>query len=470
MNSGGNNMKLKSFSSYFLNLSFFSVALLCLVGLSAYNIQAQKGSKSFEAAKLLAEAADLDQCENGKIGSEKPCVGNNWVNGNLNGNNSHYREGDSVPYRYKLSGLTPNTSNQITIGYDTIDNGVHAIDYLTTFNRTEGSADPCTDVLTAAICSAPTTFPIPIDPNVVNNNLTGLQIPGVFTLYGGTITSVSGYTNTPQGGGAIRTTITITFTPTISNPILAVGGHIATRADWGNGNTAVGDISGSPYHMRLIALNGSGGNQDRSLKVEEFSTLVTIIKDVANGTAATGFNFTSTAGLPATFTLTDDGNNGVNTPRGISSEDLGASGSITVTENNPFGTGFQLLDIVCTGTAGANIVTDFANRQVTINVQNNESATCTFVNGTLNPSAASATVSGRVLDAKGRALSKVKVFITDSNGVARQATTNPFGYYRFEDLPSGDTYIIQGFHKRYSFAPVVISLSEDVSAPTLVAQ
>ena len=34
--------------------------------------------------------------------------------------------------------------------------------------------------------------------------------------------------------------------------------------DWGSGNSA-GGISGSPYHTRLISLDGSGGNQDRSL-------------------------------------------------------------------------------------------------------------------------------------------------------------------------------------------------------------
>lgn len=453
-------MKHKSFSKSFFNISFLSFALLSLVGFSASNLNAQQ----------LNEAADLDQCRNGKIGSEEPCIGNNWVNGNLNPQNTHYKEGDSVPYRYKFTGLTPGTPNQVTIGYDSIHSGVHALDYLTTFNRTEGSADPCSDLLSVAVCSSPTTFPIPIDPNVVNNNLTGVQIPGVFTFYGGTITSVSSYTVEPQGGGTVRTTITIFFTPTIENSILAVSGHIATRADWGADNSAIA-IAGSPYHMRLLDLNGSGGNQDRSLQVDDFSTSITVIKDVANGTSPTGFGFTANTGLPTMFTLTDDGNNNAvnNTPNGISTN-LSPSSTVTITENDLFGTGFQLNDIICTGTASANVTYFFSSRQVTVNVQNNESVTCTFVNAPLNPSASGAEISGRVLNYYGRPISKARVVLTGGNGELRQAITNAFGFYTFEDIPSGETYVIEGFHKRYTFAPIVVNLTDNLTAPTLVGQ
>ena len=48
----------------------------------------------------------------------------------------------------------------------------------------------------------------------------------------------------------------------------AWGGHIGSRLDWGFTNgvpNSAGGISGSPYHTRLLELDGSGGNQDRSL-------------------------------------------------------------------------------------------------------------------------------------------------------------------------------------------------------------
>jgi hypothetical protein len=471
MNMKLKNMKLKTFSYRYFNLSFLAVALFCVIGSSVLSVDAQKRSKAVEDKSLAAESADLDQCRNGALGSEEQCSGSKWANGNLNPQNTHYKEGDSVPYRYKLSGLTPNTPNQITIGYDTIQSDRHAIDYLTTFNRTETTADPCSDILSAPVCASPTVFKIPVDPNVVNGNLTGNQIAGNFTFYGGTITSVSGYTDLPQGGGSVRTTITIFFTPTISNPILAVGGHIATRADWGADNSAVA-ISGSPYHMRLFDLNGSGGNQDRSLKVDEFSTLLTVIKDVANGTSTTGFNFTATAGLPAVFTLTDDGNNNaaISTPRGITSSDLGVSGTITVAENDTFGTGFLLTGIVCTGTSAANVSTDLSARQVVVNLQNNESVVCTFTNTLFAPTAAEATLSGRVVNARGRAIARTVVSLTDADGTVRQAMTNSFGYYRFSELEAGQTYVVQARHKQYVFAPLTVNLTDNLTAQDLVAQ
>ena len=82
--------------------------------------------------------------------------------------------------------------------------------------------------------------------------------------------------------------ITITFSASQPTVVLAWGGHIATRLDWGIGNSAVA-ISGSPFHTRLIGLDGSGGNQDRALSSDAvtFPASITITK-VANLNADTG--------------------------------------------------------------------------------------------------------------------------------------------------------------------------------------
>src|SRR5262249_49786639 len=97
-------------------------------------------------------------------------------------------------------------------------------------------------------------------------------------LYGGTITggpctSVCGAVNGPEGDYTVNnssSTMVITFHPTSSTAVFEYGGHIATAAVWGQGNSA-GGISGSPYHGRVTALIADGqsfgvGNQDRSLK------------------------------------------------------------------------------------------------------------------------------------------------------------------------------------------------------------
>ena len=211
-------------------------------------------------------SANLDQCANGPAPSP-PSDGCNvdatdWVNGNLGGSKANYREGDSIPYRMTFDNLSL-ASHTVTIEWDTTKSDKHAIDYLTSFNQSVLNANPCLGV-TGCNFATGTTFAIPVDPQVAGGGVT--PIPGNFTLYGGSITAVSAYTY-PDGTGFTgdkTASITLTFTASVVNPVLAWGGHIASRADWGLTNSAV-SIPGSPYHTRLIDLDGSGGNQDRSL-------------------------------------------------------------------------------------------------------------------------------------------------------------------------------------------------------------
>ena len=74
----------------------------------------------------------------------------------------------------------------------------------------------------------------------------------------------------------------VTFTAKSATPVLAWGGHIAAKFDWGcaDGARSASGISGSPYHMRIksIIVNGtpiSLGNQDRSLSAAAVIVLAT---------------------------------------------------------------------------------------------------------------------------------------------------------------------------------------------------
>ena len=71
---------------------------------------------------------------------------------------------------------------------------------------------------------------------------------------------------------------------------------------------------------------------------------------------------------------------------------------------------------------------------------------------TAAPTAATVTVSGRVTTQTGRGIRNVVITMTDSNGNTRTATTTSFGYYRFEDVAAGETYIFAAIGKRFSFA------------------
>ena len=322
------------------------------------------------------QSAGLDQCANGSLASPDltPCQsGPEWVNGNLGASKSHYAEGDSIPYRIVMGNLsTGSTVHTITIEWDTTKSGKHATDYLTTYNRTV-PASPCAGV---AGCSTFDTEPIPADPQVTGAGVT--PVAGVFTLFGGTITGLSAYSY-PDGTGFVgdkSAQITISFTAAVANPVLAWGGHIATRADWGLGNSAV-NISGSPYHERLIDLDGSGGNQDRSLSAEAvlFPGSITIIKQATPESSQT-FAYTASPAPLAAFNLVDDGTS-ANTKL---FSDIKNFTTYTITETVPSGWTQGFTTPACTVTSANGGTQGTSGAQLTINLKEGENVTCTYTN------------------------------------------------------------------------------------------
>ncbi|MGI8639953.1 MAG: choice-of-anchor Q domain-containing protein [Pyrinomonadaceae bacterium] len=91
--------------------------------------------------------------------------------------------------------------------------------------------------------------------------------------------------------------------------------------------------------------------------------------------------------------------------------------------------------------------------------------------GALAPTAASVTVGGRVLTASGRGIRNVYITMTDLNGNSRLAVSTAFGYYRFEDVAAGETYIISASAKRYLFGQPsqVLNINEDNSDVNFIA-
>jgi len=365
-----------------------------------------------------------------------------------------------------FSGLS-NGSHTVTIGYDILHNGKHAIDYLGSYNATETTANPCVGV--SGCSGSPTsTFTIPTDNITVTNNLNPytnapiVQTPGVFSLWGGTITGV---TYEPYGNGDERR-ITVTFTSTVANPVLAWGGHIAWGGDWGIGNSA-GGISGSPYHMRLIDLDGRGGNQDRSLSADAVivAGVVNIVKQVSTfngGNSSTqAFSFTASASFnPLTFSLVDNNVSGPDTKQSVAITTFPTL--ITVTEANT--PGWTLADITCvdpTNDSSGNVITSTA----TIVVNGPEAVTCTFSNSQLVPSAGPVSVEGRVTDAYGRPIrGAVLTLIRTSDNSVRYTYTNTFGFYRFDEVPGGDFYLISVRAGKYNFENNTVGFSLEDNA------
>lgn len=88
----------------------------------------------------------------------------------------------------------------------------------------------------------------------------------------------------------------------------------------------------------------------------------------------------------------------------------------------------------------------------------------------LAPTAANVNVSGRVSDTNGNGIAKVRVSITNQNGETRSVITGSFGFYRFDEIPVGETYVIIAIHKRYQFNSQVITVSEDIQNADFTAE
>jgi hypothetical protein len=202
-----------------------------------------------------------------------------WQNGDLNGNNSSYPEGGVVPFRLAIEGLSAG-SHTININYDFTAGGHKAYDFLASWNAWR-SPNLCATGGGGRSSMCPglpgsSSHAFPADPYVANGlSVTGAQVwSGMsrrLTIWGGTITSISG----PTHGGSVNANSTanylVHFSSTGSAVLLAWGGHLAQSGFWdraaGGARDGASTVSGAPWHMRTLNLDNAGArNQDRSIQ------------------------------------------------------------------------------------------------------------------------------------------------------------------------------------------------------------
>lgn len=324
------------------------------------------GSSNAFAAGGPPTSATLTQCTNGAVGppiDAQPCVGSNesavsvaipginggastsyknWVTGSANGNNSHWSEGDFIAYRAAVSGLRSG-EHTLVFTYDTVNTGLHAIDYLGSYDATEtpsttptsvdgvivnaNNINPCADLMSSEEGQCDPTAPtsaMPIPAVQISGTggeeacggapgtFTGAQEPGSMDLFGPAGSAISGISylsqNVLSGTGTCTTTVQVTFTVPHNigadkSIVIAWGGHIASEMNWGSGNAA-SSVNGAPYHMSLKTIDGnSAGSQDRSLQASAIyflPTVSTVVQDDGSpisGTVAPGSTVRDTATL-----------------------------------------------------------------------------------------------------------------------------------------------------------------------------
>jgi fimbrial isopeptide formation D2 family protein/LPXTG-motif cell wall-anchored protein len=254
-----------------------------------------------------------------------------WINGALNQNNSNYAEGDYVPQKVELTGLTPGT-HTLSFTYDRTKNGKYAYDFVDYLSIT-GSA--------------------------------------------GASVSWDAEAPNPPMPFATAVTVTIEFTIVANDPTATIiwEGHIASELDYGP-NSSAGSISGAPYHFSLVDMScGNVGQQDNQLMADavDFGT-ITIIKD-AQPNDAQDFHFTLDApnDLDTAFDLDDDANGDL--PNSATYHV--PPGATTVTEVD-IASGWTLTDLTCLK-SGAEVGTPAGNG-TTVTLADDDLVTCTFTN------------------------------------------------------------------------------------------
>jgi hypothetical protein len=135
-----------------------------------------------------------------------------------------------------------------------------------------------------------------------------------------------------------------------------------------------------------------------------------------------------------------------------------------------------LIDFTVIAMPPASTTIDFGDTPVQrfVGDINGNRLTTTFSSGNISllaPTAASVTIGGRVVTDKGRGVSKATVTMTDQTGNVRSAITNPFGYYRFDDIEAGQVVVLTIKAKRYEFAQptIVLQVNEDLSEVNFAA-
>jgi len=367
---------------------------------------------------------NLDQCQNGKFTNVTSFVTNlntacgvgpdqDWANGDINGQNSAYREGDSIPYRLIITGISDGM-HTVTLEHEFTKAGIFAIDRLTGPSLTQQQND-CGSGSQSAFsdCDTIATSSSDIPGEVALPNATQPSLPNdgnLFTFIGanhltpGTLNDIpnsremtAGYPSTQTfsfgsfGANVTQTGLStgdsnrlFSFNFTMGNCITTGGGkgcsvvfswsgHISSAADWGDGKGA-SSISGAPFHMYIDGVDGSGGAQQRSVQLGAIILPSTItIHKATSPTGGTGFGFTTTGGLtPSTFSLDGGGTKTFNP----------LPGPYTISENDP-SPAYSLTDLTCTADGqGTSVSENLGTRTATMTIGPSGGATidCTYTN------------------------------------------------------------------------------------------
>ena len=209
-----------------------------------------------------AQLNTLQQASNGT--PEVPVSAVDWVDTRITSQEGHYVEGSSIPYRLVLSPILPG-AHRVVIAWDTKISGRHNIDYLTFYNRllphnqfgphnVPETIQPLRD--TSGGFQEPASFAIPRPLSLASSSFDNLAAgQRQFQIYNATINDASYLNEGSLAAGDAETRLAIDFTANDTQVAILFGGHLATKLEWGAGQSASG-VTGQEYRMRVVELDG----------------------------------------------------------------------------------------------------------------------------------------------------------------------------------------------------------------------
>jgi hypothetical protein len=308
----------------------------------------------------------------------------------------------------------------------------------------------------------------------------GLYNEGNVVITNSTISE--NYTAPGDGGGVFNVGTMSIVNSTISQNsagaggkgggIYSAGGEITMTSVTVTGNTA-GEGSGVTNGAGIVNIRNSivAANTDNSTIPDASGTFVSSgFNLIGNGSGSTGFvnevdgdqvgplaadgSATASAGSPIDPKLGPLDNNG---PGAFTHALLG--GSPAIDRGFAFGT-----------------TSDQRGQSRPIDLQGYANATDGDGSDVgafemLAPTAALASISGRVTNVHGGGISSVTISIQGMDGVMRSAVTNKSGYYKVDGLTVGEFFVVTASAKRYEFAnpSVLVSLSDDIAGLNFTA-
>lgn len=257
------------------------------------------------------------------------------------------------------------------------------------------------------------------------------------------------------------------------NGTLTINGLGADQLSVSGNNTSRVFLINSGANVTINGITVTGGNETNGGGIRNNSGTTTTLNNSIIANSTSGGDCSGT--VNSSFSLIEDGSCGV--MNGVTNN-LTGDPNLGPLQNNGGPTethallrGSIAIDAGNNALIPAGITTDQRGQNRIIDGDNNGSAIVDIGSfEALASTAVSVSVAGKVRTPNGKGLTNAYVTLTDSSGKYRLARTTAFGYFRFEDVSVGETYIIQVLSKRYRFTPQVLSITQDIADLELTMQ